>query len=67
MPAQSFPLRRGGASVPRNRRSRRFTLQCESLETRQLLSIGQTGLAAGVLVNPSAASAQIAVPAIVSN
>ena len=65
-PAPSFPLR-GGGSARLGRRTRRFTLQCESLETRQLLSIGQTGLAAGVLANPSAASAQIAVPAIVSN
>jgi hypothetical protein len=37
------------------------------LESRQLLSIGQTGLAAGVLVNPSAASPQISIPVTVSN
>ena len=41
----------------RARRTTRFALHCEPLETRQLLSIGQTGLAAGVLLNPSAASA----------
>lgn len=66
-PAQSLPLRGGSASATRSRRTRRFALQCESLETRQLLSIGQTGLAAGVLVNPSVANLQISVPAIVSN
>jgi hypothetical protein len=67
MPVQSHPSVGGSAFTPRSRRSRRIALHCESLETRQLLSIGQTGLAAGVLVNPAAASAQISVPAIVSN
>jgi hypothetical protein len=66
-PAQSLPLRRGSASARPSRRVRRFVLQCEPLESRQLLSIGQTGLAAGVLVNPSAANGQVSVPAIVSN
>ena len=66
-PALSLPLRRTGASMRRTRRTTRFALHCEPLETRQLLSVGQTGLAAGVLVNPSAASAQISVPASVSN
>ncbi len=51
----------------RARRTTRFTLHCEPLESRQLLSIGQTGLAAGVLVNPFAGIAQLSVPAIVSN
>jgi hypothetical protein len=67
MPVQSRPSVGGSAFTPRSRRSRRIALHCESLETRQLLSIGQTGLAAGVLVNPSAANGQISVPAIVSN
>ena len=65
--AQSIPLRRDRRLGRRSRRIRRFALQCESLESRQLLSIGQTGLAAGVLVNPSAANGQVSVPAIVSN
>ena len=66
-PALSFPLRRRALEMRRARRTTRFTLNCEPLESRQLLSIGQTGLAAGVLVNPFAASAQLSVPAIVSN
>jgi hypothetical protein len=45
----------------------RFALNCEYLESRQLLSVGQSGLAAGMLANPSAVSAQIFIPATVSN
>ena len=47
-PALSFPLRRTGASMRRTRRTTRFALQCEPLETRQLLSVGQAGFAAGM-------------------
>jgi hypothetical protein len=63
----SLPSRRRSDSVRRARKTRRFALNCESLESRQLLSIGQTGLAAGILVNPSVASSQLSIPATVSN
>ena len=42
-------------------------MNCESLETRQLLSIGQPGFAAGVLANPAISAAMFSVPATVSN
>jgi hypothetical protein len=60
-------LRRRGDSERRSRRPTRFALHCESLENRQLLSIGQTGLAAGLLVNPSVTSAQISISAPASS
>jgi hypothetical protein len=44
--AMSFPLRGTGASMRRIRRTTRFALQCEPLESRQLLSVGQAGFAA---------------------
>jgi hypothetical protein len=66
-PNPSLPLRRRSASTRRIRRTTRFALQCEPLESRQLLSVGQTSLAVGVLVNPSVASSQLSIPAIVSN
>jgi hypothetical protein len=42
--AQSTPPRRPSVSVRRTRRTTRFALACESLESRQLLSVGNTGL-----------------------
>ena len=42
--ALSTPPRRLGFSVRRTRRTTRFALACESLESRQLLSVGNTGL-----------------------
>jgi hypothetical protein len=54
----SRPAHRGGASNLPSRRPRRLTLHCESLELRQLLSVGQVGSA-----NP-ASSQVVAQPAL---
>jgi hypothetical protein len=59
----SFPVRRTGASTRRTRRTTRFALNCEPLESRQLLSVGQSGFAAGAAMP----AAQLAVPAQVFN
>jgi hypothetical protein len=50
----------------RTRKTTRFALRCETLESRQLLSLGQTGFAAGMLATPAVSSAQVSIPAIVS-
>ena len=66
-PTLSFPLRRTGASMRRTRRTTRFALHCEPLESRQLLSVGQSGFAASAVLNAAITAAQIPVPAQVSN
>ena len=48
------------------RRTRRFALCCELLESRQLLSVGQASLSAGVAMNLSIARPQTSVPAAVA-
>jgi hypothetical protein len=65
--ALSLPLRRKNTPMRRARKTTRFALHCEHLESRQLLSLGQTGLAAGLLANPSVGGSQLAIPATVSN
>jgi hypothetical protein len=59
----SFQLRRTDASTRRTRRTTRFALNCEPLESRQLLSVGQMGAAAGSVMP----AAQLAVPAQIFN
>ena len=61
------PTRRRSATRHRARRTARFALRCEHLESRQLLSIGQTGLAAGVLASHSVPAAQVASPPAASS
>jgi hypothetical protein len=48
------------------RRTRRFALCCELLESRQLLSVGQASLSAGAAMNLSIATPQTSVPAAVA-
>ena len=48
------------------RRTRRFALCCELLESRQLLSVGQASLSAGAAMNLSTATPQTSVPAAVA-
>src|SRR5271156_3847023 len=55
------------ASMRQPRRATRFALNCELLESRQLLSIGQPGLANGLLLSSPFASGHLSVPAAVSN
>ena len=55
------------ASMRQPRRAMRFALQCELLESRQLLSIGQPGLASGLLLSSPFAGGHLSVPAAVSN
>ena len=54
--------RRRSATQDRAHRTARFTPRCDHLESRQLLSIGQTGPAAGVLASRSVPVAQVAAP-----
>jgi hypothetical protein len=54
------PSPRRSATRPRARRTARFAPYCEYLESRQLLSIGQAGPAAGVLASPWMPRAQVA-------
>jgi hypothetical protein len=61
------PLRWGGSQRPTTRRTTRFALCCELLESRQLLSIGQASLGAGVLGSPSTATTLVSVSAAVSD
>ena len=49
------------------RRATRFALNCELLESRQLLSIGQPGLASGLLLNSPLVSGQPSVPVAVAS
>jgi hypothetical protein len=65
--APSTPLRRPNVSVRRPRRTRRFALACESLESRQLLSVGNTGLVSAAVPALSAAQAQFAAPPVFSS
>ncbi len=58
------PTRRRANSV---RRTTRFVLACESLESRQLLSVGNSGLVAPGILPLSAAQSQFAAPPIFSN
>ena len=60
--ALSTPPRRLAVSVRRTRRTTRFALACESLESRQLLSVGNTGLVSAAVPALSAAQAQFAAP-----
>jgi len=62
-PTLSFPLLRTRASMRRTRRTTRFAIHCEPLENRQLLSVGQSGFAAGALLNAANTAAQIPVSA----
>jgi hypothetical protein len=62
-PTLSLSLRRTGASTRRTRRATRFALNCEPLESRQLLSVSQMGAAAGSAMP----AAQLAVPAQIFN
>ena len=61
------PRRRRSDTQHRARRTVRFALCCEHLESRQLLSIGQTGPAAGVLASRSVPAAQFASPPAASS
>jgi hypothetical protein len=63
----SFPSRRRGDSIRRTRRTTRFALNCEPLESRQLLSVGQSGFGTGAAMAAAAPAAQLAVPAQVFN
>jgi hypothetical protein len=65
--ALSIPPRRRGVSVRRIRRTTRFALACESLESRQLLSLGNSGLVAAGIPPLSTAQAQFAAPPIFSS
>jgi hypothetical protein len=65
--ALSTPPRRLGASVRRTRRTTRFALACESLESRQLLSVGNTGLVSAAMPALSATQAQFAAPPVFSS
>ena len=56
------PTRRRSATQHRARRTVRFAPRCDFLESRQLLSIGETGPAAGVLASFSVPVAQVASP-----
>jgi hypothetical protein len=60
--ALATPPRRVGTSVRRTRRTRRFALACEALESRQLLSVGSTGLVAAAMPALTANQAQLAAP-----
>jgi hypothetical protein len=60
--ALTTPPRRVGTSVRRTRRTRRFALACEALESRQLLSVGSTGLVAAAMPTLAANQAQLAAP-----
>ena len=60
--ALTTPPRREGTSVRRTRRTTRFALACEALESRQLLSAGNTGLVAAAMPALTAAQAQFAAP-----
>jgi hypothetical protein len=62
-PGRSLPLNRRSSSTRRSRRITRFALHCEPLESRQLLSVGQSGFAAGAIPNPAISAPQISVPA----
>jgi hypothetical protein len=66
-PTPSFPMRRAGALPRRTLRTTRFALQCEPLESRQLLSVGQSGLAAGAVQNTAPIAFPIPVAAQVSS
>ena len=61
------PTRRRSDTQHRARRTVRFALRCEHLESRQLLSIGQTGPAAGVLASALVPRAQVASPPAASS
>jgi hypothetical protein len=61
--AVSFSLRRTGNSLRRTRRAIRFAILCEPLESRQLLSVGQSGVAANAFLNTATTAAQIPVSA----
>jgi hypothetical protein len=61
------PTRRRSATQHRARRTARFALRCEHLESRQLLSIGQTGLTAGVLASHFVPVAEVASPPAASS
>jgi hypothetical protein len=63
----SFALHRTGAPTRRTLRTTRFALQCEPLETRQLLSVGQSGFAAGAVLNTAPIAFPIPVAAQVSS
>jgi hypothetical protein len=60
--ALSTPPRRPSVSVRRTRRTTRFALACESLESRQLLSVGNTGLVPAAVPALGVAHAQVAAP-----
>ena len=62
-----IPARRRSATQRRGRRTARFAPRCEHLESRQLLSIGQTGPAAGVLASRSVPVVQVAPPPAASS
>ena len=64
---QIVPSRRTGASTRRCRRTTRFALRCESLESRQLLSVGQSGFAATAVLGTAATTPPIPVAAQVYN
>jgi len=57
--------RRGAVSSLPSRRLRRFALHCESLELRQLLSVGQGSYAAGVVSGQIVAQPALAVSPLV--
>ena len=61
------PTRRRSATQDRARRTARFAPRCDHLESRQLLSIGPTGPAAGVLASHSVPVAQVASPPAASS
>ena len=63
-PALLLPSRRKGTSP---RRAKRFALRCESLESRQLLSVGQGGFVASAILNSAVTAAQISASPVVSN
>jgi hypothetical protein len=65
--ALSTPPRRLAVSIRRTRRTTRFALACESLESRQLLSVGNTGLVSAAVPALSAAQAHFAAPPIFSS
>jgi hypothetical protein len=60
--ALTTPPRRVGTSGRRTRRTTRFALACEALESRQLLSVGNTGLVAAAMPALTANQAHLAAP-----
>jgi hypothetical protein len=67
LPLATRPMRRDASQRRATRPTTRFALHCEPLETRQLLSIGQTSLGASVLASPTTAFALVSAPVAVSN